>query len=190
MNTEESTIVLFSHPGEHKLKNIESLAREDGVDFLDAPVVGTDSIIFRIPHDAYDESLGRLDDIALSEGLGLSVGDEILRFGDEDINFTIKARGDEDARIGVSRFGLDRILGNMIDDEDFIIITRFDISDPANESNFIQARSFSELTGWTMEYGEDGREYKTIVADADRAATAILRWMNGESTADLNWEQS
>ncbi|MBD8030219.1 hypothetical protein [Corynebacterium gallinarum] len=192
-----TTITLFSPTGLSPTQvraTLVDLAREDQITFLDdidAGFVATAANVTVTVEDyLINDALGWLDDVALAEGLGMLHGDQPLRFGDEDVDFTIKMRGDDDARIGVSRLGLEPLMKAMRDDEDFIVITRFDVEDPADESHFIQARSFTELDGWTMEYAEGGTEHKTIVADVDQAINTILRWMNHEDISDLDWTRS
>lgn len=192
-----TTITLFSPTGLSPTQvraTLVDLAREDEITFLDDIDAGFVATVANVTVDVEDylvnDALGWLDDVALAEGLGMLHGDQPLRFGDEDVDFTIKMRGDDDARIGASRLGLEPLMKAMRDDEDFIVITRFDVEDPADESHFIQARSFTELDGWTMEYAEGGTEHKTIVADVDQAINTILRWMNREDISDLDWTRS
>lgn len=192
-----STITLFSPTGsspDQVRATLLRLAEEDGITFVEDinSAFVTTSAHVAVTVDGYllNDALSWLDDVALAEGLGMRHEDQSLRFGDEDVAFTIKMRGDDDARLGASRAGLEPLMKAMQDDEDFIVITRFDLDDPADESHFIQARSFTELDGWTMEYGSGGTEHKTIVADVEQAINAILRWMNGEDISDLGWARS
>src|SRR5699024_8330108 len=173
------------------LVDLASEAQITFLDGIDAGVVATAANVTGTMEEyLINNSLRWLDDVTLAEGLGMLHGDQPLRFGDEDVDFTIKMRGDDDARIGASRLGLEPLMKAMRDDEDFIVIARFDVEDPADESHFIQARSFTELDGWTMEYAEGGTEHKTIVADVDQAIITILRWMNHEDISDLDWTRS
>ncbi|GAB3594796.1 hypothetical protein CFAEC_12530 [Corynebacterium faecale] len=192
-----STITLFSPTGsspDQVRATLVELAEEDGITFVDdiesAFVTTASNVTVTVDENLINDALSWLDDVALAEGLGMRHEDQSLRFGDEDVAFTIKMRGDDDARLGASRLGLEPLMKAMRDDEDFIVITRFDLDDPADESHFIQARSFTELDGWTMEYGAGGTEHKTIVADIEQAINAILRWMNGEDISDLGWARS
>ncbi len=192
-----STITLFSPTGAHPEQvraRVVELAHEDGISFvadIDAAFLsGSTNVSVTVEGSLLNDALGWLDDVALAEGLGMRHEDQFLRFGDEDVNFTIKMRGDDDARIGASRLGLEPLMKTMSDDEDFIVITRFDLDDPADESVFIQARSFTELAGWTLEHGHHGAEFKTIVGDVEQAINTILRWMNGEDLNDLDWTRS
>lgn len=192
-----TTITLFSPTGLSPAQvraTLVELAEEDGITFVDdiesAFVTTASNVTVTVDENLINDALSWLDDVALAEGLGMRHGDQPLRFGDEDVEFTIKMRGDDDARIGASRLGLEPLMKAMRDDEDFIVITRFDLDDPADESHFIQARSFTELNGWTMEYGNGDTEHKTIVADVEQAINTILRWMNGEDISDLDWTRS
>ncbi len=192
-----STITLFSPTGLSPTQVraiLVDLAQEDGITFLDDIDAGfvttAANVAVTVEDYLINDALSWLDDVALAEGLGMRHGDKTLRFGDEDVQFTIKMRGDEDARIGASRLGLEPLMKAMREDEDFIVITRFDLDDPADESYFIQARSFTELDGWTLEYGHAGQEHTTIVADVEQAINTILRWMNGEDIRDLDWTRS
>lgn len=192
-----NTITLFSPTGAHPEQvraRVVELAHEDGISFvadIDAAFLsGSTNVSVTVEGSLLNDALGWLDDVALAEGLGMRHEDQFLRFGDEDVNFTIKMRGDDDARIGASRLGLEPLMKTMSDDEDFIVITRFDLDDPADESVFIQARSFTELAGWTLEHGHHGAEFKTIVGDVEQAINTILRWMNGEDLNDLDWTRS
>lgn len=193
MTSPDSTITLFSPTGsspEQLRATLLDLAEEDGITFLGDMVATTDNVTITVADDLLNDALGWLDDVALAEGLGLRHGTQTLRFGDEDVSFTSKMRGDDDARLGASRVGLEPTMKAMHDDEDFIILTRFNLDDPADESEFIQARSFTDLDGWTMEYATEGSEFKTIVADVEQAITTMLRWMNGEDIRDLDWNRS
>lgn len=192
-----STVTLFSPTGaspEQVRATLVGLAHEDGVTFVSdidsAFVTGPTNVAVTVEGSLLNDALSWLDDVALAEGLGMRHEQEFLRFGDEDVDFTIKMRGDDDARIGASRLGLEPLMKTMRDDEDFIVLTRFDLDDPADESVFIQARSFTELAGWTLERGDHGTEFKTIVADVEQAINTILRWMNGEDLNDLDWIRS
>ncbi|BAU97220.1 hypothetical protein N24_2958 [Corynebacterium suranareeae] len=184
-----TTITVFSptHSPAQIREIILSAAKEDDVDFLGVPFTHPRNVTIEIDDDLINDCLGWLDDVALASGLGIQYDDEILRYGDEDIAFTTQTKGDDDARIGASRLGLEHLLNSIADDDDYLKIAQFDIENPADESTYISARSLSEVDGWTLEFGVAGVRNTTIVASTDDAITTMLRWMNGEDIRDLNW---
>ncbi|MFP7365867.1 hypothetical protein SFC07_08870 [Corynebacterium callunae] len=192
-SSSSETITIFSpfrapgHSPEEIRELILTAAAEDGADFIGVPFANADNVTIEVAAELINDNLGWLDDFVLAEGLGLQHNGETLRFGDEDINFTIKMRGDDDARIGASRLGLEPLMMLMHEDADFITISRFDLDNPADESTYIKARSFDELDGWTLEYSVAGVSHTTIVPDVSTAITTVLRWMNGEDIRDLDW---
>jgi hypothetical protein len=149
-----------------------------------------DGVVVTVAEEDLGDALSWLDDVALAEGLGLRLGDSTLRFGDEDVQFTVKMRNDDDARLGASRFGIEPSLLSLTGEDDFITVARFDIDDPANEDDFITARPLTGLDGVTLELGHAAHRSTTIMPDVGQTATAILRWMNGEDLEDLNWTHS
>ncbi|WP_080794324.1 hypothetical protein [Corynebacterium pacaense] len=193
MSSTDSTLVLFSPTGRspEEIRNLlVSLADEDGFTLPGAPVAAGHGAVLSVPEDELNDLLAWLDDVALAEGLGVRLDGATLRFGDEDVAFTVGVRGEDDARLGASRFGIEPTLNSLETAEDFITVTRFTIDDPANEEDFITARPLTGLDAMTLELGRAGEHSTTIVADAGRAATVVLRWMNGEDLSDLDWTRS
>lgn len=192
MEAMTTTITVFSptlSPAQIR-EEILSAAKEDSVDFLGVPFAHSRNVTIEVEEDLLNDCLGWLDDVALASHLGFSHEGDVLRYGDEDIDFTVKVRGDDDARIGASRLGLEHLLESLEESGDFVTIARFDLDDPADESTFIQARKVAEVEGWNLEFGAAGVRNTTIVSSDDDAITTILRWMNGENIHDLNWTRA
>lgn len=187
-----TTITVFSpiHSPAQIRETILAAAKEDEVDFLGVPFTHPRNVTIDVDEELINDCLGWLDDVALASGLGIQYDDEVLRYGDEDIAFTVQTKSDDDARIGASRMGLEHMLSSIEDDDDYLKIALFDLDNPADESSFISARSLAEVAGWTLEFGVAGVRNSTIVSSTDDAITTILRWMNGEDIRDLNWTRS
>lgn len=194
-----TTITVFSptHSPAQIRETILSAAKEDDVDFLGVPFTHSRNVTIEVDDDLINDCLGWLDDVALASGLGIQYNDEVLRYGDEDISFTVQTKNDDDARIGTSRLGLEHQLnviagdsGDSGDSGDYLKIAHFDLDNPADESSYISARSLAEVDGWTLEFGVAGVKNTTIVSSIDDAITTILRWMNGEDIRDLNWTRA
>ena len=188
-----TTITVFSptHSPAQIREIILSAAKEDDVDFLGVPFTHPRNVTIEVDEELINDCLGWLDDVALASGLGIQYDDEVLRYGDEDISFTVQTKNDDDARIGASRLGLEHQLNVIADgSEDFVKIALFDLDNPADESSYISARSLAEVAGWTLEFGVAGVRNTTIVSSIDSAITTILRWMNGEDIRDLNWTRA
>lgn len=191
MTSPDTTITLFSptRPPAQIRERLLTLAKEDEVSFLGVPFSHDREVTLSVPTELLNDALGWLDDVALAEGFGIRLGEEILRFGDEDIAFTMKLRGDDDTRLGATRIGLETIL-QALADEDHLTVARFSLEDPADESHHLRAQPLPELQGWTLHRGAGGDSASTILADTDATVTAMLRWMNGEDLSDLDWSRS
>lgn len=190
MTSADSTIVLFSPSGQSPASictRLLTLAEEDGITILGAPASTSEGALIIVANDDLNDALSWLDDVALAEGLGMRVDNTTVRFGDEDIAFTIKTDDEEDALLGASRFGIEPLLESLAEEKDFITVSRFDIDDPANEEEFITARPLATLEGITVELGHAGHRSTTILSRVGQATTVILRWMNGEDLDDLDW---
>lgn len=190
MTSADSTIVLFSPSGQSPATictRLLTLAEEDGISILGAPVSTPEGALINVADDDLNDALSWLDDVALAEGWGMSVDNTTVRFGDEDIAFTIKTDDEEDPLLGASRFGIEPMLDSLEEEKDFITVSRFDIDDPANEEEFITARPLASIAGITVDLGHAGHRSTTILPDAGQATTVMLRWMNGENLDDLDW---
>ncbi|WP_053545800.1 hypothetical protein [Corynebacterium deserti] len=189
-----TTITVFSptlSPAQIRAE-ILGAAKEDSVDFIGVPFTHSRNVTIEVDDDVINDCLGWLDDVALASGLGIQHDDEILRYGDEDVTFTTRMPGDDDARLGASRLGLEHQLTYLaeVGEDAFLKIAHFDISDPANETTYMQAKPLADVGGWTLEYAAAGVKNSTIVSSTDDAITTFLRWMNGEDIRDLNWTRS
>lgn len=191
MTSPDTTITLFSptqSPGQIR-ERLLTLSGEDGITFLGTPFADDRDVTLNVPAELLNDALGWLDDVALAEGFGIRLGDEILRFGDEDVSFTMRLHGDDDTRLGATRIGLEPILRSL-EDADHLTVARFDLDDPADESAYLKAQRLPGLEGWTLHNGVAGTASSTILPDVDATVTAMLRWMNGEDVSDLDWVRS
>ncbi|MHA2788254.1 hypothetical protein ACXZ66_03760 [Corynebacterium sp. S7] len=190
-----TSITLFSPPRasgkpdspEQIRDTVLRLAQEDEIEGLGSAQLTDSEVTFGLAEGLEDDVLAWLDDVALAEGYGMRTDKEVLRFGDEDVEFMYQLRGDDDLRLGASRAGLEPIVESMSEDEDFIKISRFNLDDPGDESTYIKATNLASLNGFTIEVSPPRRT--TILADTTQTVQTMQRWMDGEALSELAWSE-